>query len=62
MHVEILARYSREWIVRIDDVTDFVRAQRECLDADRFDSLALPVERVYPCTPETALALGLDIA
>jgi hypothetical protein len=56
-----LARYAREWILRIDDVSDFVRAQRERLDASGFDALELPVERVYPCTREAALALGLDV-
>lgn len=56
---QALVRYAREWVLRIDDVTDFVHSQRKRLDARGVDALELPVERVYPCTPQAAIALGL---
>lgn len=39
---ETLARYAREWIVSIEDISAFVAEQRGKSD------LRVPVERVYP--------------
>lgn len=44
---EILARYAREWIVEIEDISDFVAEQREQARGD-YAGLFVPKERVYP--------------
>lgn len=44
---EILARYAREWIISIEDISDFVAEQREHAHGD-YAQLITPEERVYP--------------
>ena len=46
----VLARYAREWIRRIEDITDFVREQRARVDGA---ALETPLEHVYPCLPSS---------
>lgn len=41
----VLAKYAREWIVHLEDVTPFVREQRELRGGDQ---LVTPREDVYP--------------
>jgi hypothetical protein len=54
-----LACYARDWIVSIDDITGFVREQREVLASDAA-KLSTPVERPYPVADrEVAARLGL---
>lgn len=56
---ETLRRYAREWILDIEDISDFVAAQRAIV-RDR-DALVTPVERVYPVAdPDVAARLGLS--
>lgn len=45
---ETLARYAREWIVGIEDVTDFVHQQRPHALSGDWTRLRTPLERVYP--------------
>jgi len=44
---EILAHYAREWIVEIEDISDFVAEQRAYAYGD-YTQLVVPQERVYP--------------
>lgn len=44
---ETLAHYARAWIVEIEDISDFVAAQREHARGD-YAQLVMPMERVYP--------------
>jgi hypothetical protein len=44
---EVLARYAREWIVQIEDISDFVAEQREHAHGD-YAQLIVPRERLYP--------------
>ena len=44
---EVLARYVREWIVGIEDISDFVAEQRQYAQGD-YAQLVVPRERVYP--------------
>lgn len=44
---EILARYAREWVIEIEDISDFVAEQREHARGD-YANLVVPQERVYP--------------
>jgi hypothetical protein len=55
---ETLRRYGREWIVGIEDISDFVREQRAHVEARAYDRLFTPRERVYPVSPELARRIG----
>jgi hypothetical protein len=58
---DVLARYGREWIVDIEDVSDFVAAQREHVVSKQYEQLMTPTEHVYPVAdPQVVLKLGLD--
>jgi hypothetical protein len=45
---DVLARYAREWIVGIEDISDFVRDQHEHVIAKNLGELVTPRENVYP--------------
>ena len=58
---DVLARYGREWIVDIEDVSGFVADQREHVRTREFDRLMSPGEDVYPVDdPQVIRKLGLD--
>jgi hypothetical protein len=58
---EMLARYAREWIVRIEDVSAFVEEQRGHARPGAYDRLLVPREEVYPVLDrEVAARLGMD--
>jgi len=58
---EFLQRYGKEWIVRVEDVSDFVAEQFEHVRARRLDLLSTPEEHVYPVADaEVAEKLGID--
>jgi hypothetical protein len=45
---ETLRRFGREWIVNIEDISDFVATQRQNAAPPRYSELQVPVERLYP--------------
>ncbi len=45
---DTLRRYSKEWILDIENITDFVKAQYEFLKNKEYDKLSVPVENSYP--------------
>lgn len=55
---DTLQRYSREWILNIEDITPFVHEQYQNARGD-LSSLMTPREGVYPALPETATRLGI---
>jgi hypothetical protein len=55
---EVLAKYARAWIRKIEDITPFVREQHEVLKRDGESALITPAERVYPVTGTNQL--GVD--
>lgn len=56
-----LEKYAREWIVGIEDVTPFVRAQHQFVLDGALDRLETPREEVYPVDDRAvARKLGLD--
>jgi len=58
---DVLARYAREWVVRIEDVSAFVEEQRPHAQPAAYDRLILPREEVYPVAdPAVARRLGID--
>ena len=47
MRGEVLCHYARDWIVKIQDITDFVKAQHQVLLSAGEGSLQTPSEAVY---------------
>ena len=59
---DVLARYVKDWLLHVEDVSDFVREQRANLKAP-YDRLVTPSEDVYPVgDPEVRARLGLEDA
>jgi hypothetical protein len=58
---EVLARYAREWIVNIEDITPFVHEQYRHVQAHEDASLMVPQERVYPVF-DTMVATRLGLS
>ena len=56
----VLARYAREWIVAIEDISGLVAAERARLRAAGPDAIETPRDRVYPLTDAAIAALGAD--
>jgi hypothetical protein len=57
---DALAHFGREWIARIEDISEFVAAQREYANPSAQDKLLLPREEVYPVNDLTAAQLAID--
>jgi hypothetical protein len=58
---EVLARYTRDWIVRIEDISRFVEEQRPHARSAADEHLVVPREAVYPVADaEVAAKLGID--
>mgnify|MGYP006272758489 CR=1 FL=1 len=57
----IVEKYAREWILSIEDISDYVESQRQILATGKLDQLITPVETVF-VVPDSAVAnrLGLD--
>lgn len=43
-----LRQFGQEWIVRIEDISDFVAEQRQHAIPERYAELRVPIERLYP--------------
>jgi hypothetical protein len=43
----ILEKFGRQQIKHIDDITDFVREQKQILDTKQLDKLVVPIETVF---------------
>lgn len=56
---EMLALYAREWIIWIEDISEFVREQSHNLGD--FDKLIVPSETIYPVT-DSKVAAQLQIS
>jgi len=57
----VLAQYAGDWIIDIEDISDFVAEQRPLAQAREYTRLLTPREEVYPVRdPETAARLALS--
>lgn len=57
---DVLSRYARDWIIDIEDISEFVQQQHRYKAGDR-TSLLTPNESVYPVTqPHIAKKLELS--
>lgn len=58
---EVAIRYSQEWIVDIEDISEFVAEQRQHVIAQNYDALLTPSEYAYEVSNlETAKRLQLS--
>lgn len=58
---DFLARYAREWVVSIEDVTPFVIEQRRHAQAGDWGALVTPREEVYPVGERLAAQIGVTL-
>lgn len=59
---EMLVRYSREWIVHIEDISDLVSSQRQAAQIGEYARLVIPREVLYPINaPTIAMRLGMPV-
>lgn len=59
---DIITKYAQEWILDIEDISDFVAQQRENIINDNYADLSTPTEHIYPVADkETADKLRLTI-
>lgn len=57
----VLARYARDWIMDIEDISEFVRQQAMYADSQDYALLVTPHEAVYhPPDIEAAMRLGIS--
>lgn len=57
---DVLARFGREWIVGIEDISGFVVEQRQNATASPYDRLVMPREEVYPvANPDVVRRVGI---
>ena len=57
----IAKKYARDWILGIEDISEFVEQQRLALTAKKLDQLATPSETIYVVADEAvAERLGID--
>jgi hypothetical protein len=60
---DVLRRYAEEWIVRIEDISQFASQQRLLANTDGFQRLLTPKENVYPVKDiHLARQLGMEPA
>lgn len=48
---DTVRKYAREWIIEIEDISDFVSEQRNFLTRSKISSLLTPREIIYPTSP-----------
>jgi methyl coenzyme M reductase subunit D len=57
---EFLKNYAKDWIVDIEDISDFVREQSPLARSNNWENLLTPKESIYPVlNPETSQKLQL---
>ena len=47
---DIVTKYAAEWILEIEDISNFVARQREYAIDENYAALNIPTERIYPVT------------
>ena len=57
---ESLVKFASDWLLGIEDISEFVAAQRGHVEAKRYDLLVTPQEEVYPIA-DAALAKKLRL-
>lgn len=58
---EILSHYARDWIVNIEDISEFVRQQYQYVKSQDWSQLITPAESVYSVeNPDVSQRLGIN--
>lgn len=52
-----LELYSKQWIIDITDISEFVREQKENIHREHCSKLVTPLEQIYPLDNELARQL-----
>ena len=52
---EMLAKYARDWIVSIEDVSEFVKQQYQVVQLGNLTQLVVPEETVYPISVDDSV-------
>jgi hypothetical protein len=59
---DILKKYSNEWIISIEDITEFVSEQYELIKSNRSYEVRTPIEQIYePCDNLLKEKLGISL-
>lgn len=58
---DVLAKYTREWIIEIGNISEFVLEQHQHVQSREYDQLMTPSEQPYPVEVE-AVRLRLQLA
>jgi len=59
---EFLHNYNQYWILKIEDITEFVRQQRSNRELSKWINLITPTKNIYPVdNSEITYKLGLSI-
>lgn len=53
---DAIAKYAKEWIVEIEDISDFVARQRGYVIDENYAALKTPTEHIYPVIDPEAIA------
>jgi hypothetical protein len=62
---QVLAHYAHDWILDLEDITEYVHHQHGYAQSHAYQQLVLPQETVYPVTTESVirrLGLSVDLA
>ncbi|MEZ4614128.1 MAG: DUF4291 domain-containing protein [Caldilineaceae bacterium] len=59
---QLLRKYAEEWIISVEDITEFVQEQQQHIALSKLECLHTPVEKIYPIG-DTNLAkrVGLSV-
>lgn len=56
----VVEKYARDWVLAIEDISEFVEHQRQAVIAGKLDQLVTPLEAIYVVT-DTAVAKRLEL-
>lgn len=56
-----LRSYANDWVIGIEDISDWVHQQREVLDSGQVEDLVTPREEVYIPQRDLAVNVGLEL-
>ncbi|HEV7925961.1 MAG TPA: DUF4291 family protein, partial [Verrucomicrobiae bacterium] len=57
----VLRKYAQNWVVGIEDISDFVAEQRAHAESNGYEKLVTPREEVYVINnAETAVRIGIE--
>jgi hypothetical protein len=59
---DVLKKFSDEWIINIEDITEFVSEQYELIKLNKLDQVRTPLEQVYKlCDNSLKEKLGIEV-